>query len=57
MDTYLPKDFAEMFDKATARLTQDARIMAVLAAYDRALEDKSTHIPTTLHAAIEALRK
>ena len=57
MDTYLPTDFAVMFKEATERMTQDARVRALLIAYDEALKDEKVVIPTSLHVVIEALRK
>ena len=57
MDTFLPDGFNEIFEMATKELTTEARIRAVLAAYDRALGDAYTHLPSYLHAAIEGLRR
>lgn len=57
MDTFLPQGFNEIFKGATEKLLTDARVKCVLVAYEQALEDPKTVIPTALHAAIEALRK
>ncbi len=56
-DPFLPVGFMEIFDTATKKMTSEARIKCVLLAYDQAMQDKTTKIPTALHAAIEALRR
>ena len=56
-DPFMPVGFSEIFETATKRMTLEARIKCVLLAYDAALEDKTTKLPTPLHAAIEALRR
>ena len=38
-------------------LSERERLQAIIAAYDRALADPKTVIPTLLHAAIEAARR
>jgi hypothetical protein len=57
MDTFLPKGFDQIFETATKNMVNDARIKAVLIAYDAALADPKANIPTSLHAAIEGLRR
>lgn len=57
MDTFLPQGFNEIFGMATERLTTDARIKAVLIAYDKALADPNVVLPSYLHATLEGLRR
>jgi len=57
MDSILPADFKEAFEAATKTLVREGRIKAVIAAYEKALEDPKFVAPTALHAAIEALRR
>lgn len=60
MDSYLPKDFdlgRFMFDAAHKGMTQEGRIRCVILAYEKALEDPKFVCPSSLHAAIEALRR
>lgn len=57
MDTFLPQGFDEIFKGATDKLVTDARVKCVIVAYEQALKDPKTLMPTTLHAAIEALRR
>ena len=57
MDTFLPQGFEEIFKSATKNLVTDARIKAVLIAYDQALADPKFVAPSYLHAAIEGLRR
>ena len=56
-DPFLPTGFKEIFGMATERLTTEARVKCVLIAYDKALEDPKVVMPSSLHAAIEALRR
>lgn len=56
-DPFLPVGFNEIFNRATKELLTDARIKAVLVAYDSALGDPKAVIPTALHAALEGLRR
>ena len=56
-DPFLPVGFSEIFGMATKKLTTEARIKCVLMAYDKALEDPKVVMPSSLHAAIEALRR
>jgi hypothetical protein len=61
MDSYLPPDFLDlgrfMFDAAHKGMLTDGRIRCVLIAYDAALQDPKAVIPTSLHAALEGLRR
>ena len=57
MDYYIPAAFDEILRGATKTIVTDGRIRALLVAYDQALADPKTKIPTVLHAAIEALRR
>ena len=54
---FLPSGFSEIFGMATERLTTDARIRAVLIAYDKAREDPKTVLPSYLTATLEGLRR
>jgi len=51
------RSFDESFKNATAQLVMGSRVRAVLAAYEKALEDPKFVAPSFLHAAIEALRR
>lgn len=56
-------DEPNMVDLARALVSQELqpndaqRLAAIIAAYDRALQDAKTVMPTYLHAAIEHARK
>ena len=52
-DKYLPPDFVV---KALDDLILKGRVSAMLAAYDAAVKDEKTVIPTPLMLAIEVLR-
>jgi hypothetical protein len=56
-DPFLPVGFSEIFGMATKNLTTEARIKAVLLAYDKALADPKVVLPTYMHCALEALRR
>ena len=56
-DPFLPVGFSEIFGMATERLTTEARVRAVLIAYDTAIKDPKTVIPSYLTATLEGLRR
>lgn len=50
--------FRVMFDRANRGLfNPDVKLIALFAAYDKAMLDPNARIPTYMHAAIEGLRK
>jgi len=55
MDSYLPTGFAQIFETATKTLQTEARVKAVLAAYDKALAE-NVQMPSYLHCVLESLR-
>ena len=57
MDSFLPAGFAQIFETATKEMVQQARIRCVIIAYEKALQDPKVVMPSSLHAAIEALRR
>ena len=57
MDSFLPAGFDKIFEGAKKTMLTDARVRAVIIAYEQALADPKFVAPSYLHAALEGLRR
>jgi hypothetical protein len=55
-DPFMPVGFDEIFRTATAKMVTEARVKAVLLAYERAMTENA-QLPTYLVATLEGLRR